>query len=807
MTRFGMNGDARYQLDFELLEPRLALAGMGLTAQYFHNDDFTGLADTRLESVSHNWGTAAPAAGVDADSFSVRWSGQIEPQFSQLYTFRVLADEGVRVWVDGKLVINDWAAHVRRAVTGTIALVAGRRYDIRVDYYDVSGAAQIELSWLSASQPQQVIPASRLYESPAGILGSYTDTTSGNLSRVDSAIDFNWGLGSPHPSLDSDGLRVTWSGQIRADFSEEYTFSTISDDGVRLWIGNELVIDNWTNQTGSEARGTKQLEAGKWTEVRLEYYDNTGSAEARWLWSSPRQTGSGPFEVVPQENLRAIKPAPVVFENPLGTGADPFVIQWEGDYYITRSDGARVWIDRAKSLEDIHSSSLGSDTVLAWDPPSGTNYSEEVWAPELHNLDDNWYIYVAASNGSNETHRMHVLERTADDPFGPFVYKGQINAATNRWAIDGTVLQWQGFEYFVWSGWPGSSNGQQNLYIAEMLNPWTLRTDRVQISAPQHAWEMHGMSINEGPQVLIENGKLHIIYSASGYWTPQYALGRLTYNGSGSLLNPASWTKIPQPVFRSAGNVVGVGHASFVKSPDGTENWIVYHAHKNPLPDSGEIRDVRMQPFTFFADGTPNFGTPLPDGPIPVPSVGADAERAFIVGDYNADGVVDSRDHATWRATFGMLVFPASAADGNGNGIVDTADYIIWRRYRSDAATQSVVAQLEAAPRNAAAALKDTDVKFSDISSAGIRPQYEAKRRPVLLPEEVDVALSAWRTNKTWYLQQRGPRRELDDSPANTRDIDAAGDTSMSQRIGPSVRMACPSGYHLKPLASYSRGE
>ena len=86
--------------------------------------------------------------------------------------------------------------------------------------------------------------------------------------------------------LDRDGFNVKWTGQLRADFSEEYTFSTISDDGVRLWIGNELVIDNWTNHTATEDQGTKWLEAGKWYDVRLEYFDNTGLAEIEWRWSS-----------------------------------------------------------------------------------------------------------------------------------------------------------------------------------------------------------------------------------------------------------------------------------------------------------------------------------------------------------------------------------------------------------------------------------------------------------------------------------------------------------------------------------------
>jgi GH43 family beta-xylosidase len=710
------------RLAFETLEERLALDGAGLTAQYFHNSDFTGLAETRTEAVAFNWGTGNPAAGVNADSFSVRWTGQVEAEFSNVYTFTILSDEGVRLWVDGQMLIDDWTPHIRRNQSGTIALQAGQRYDIRIDYFELSGPAQIEMRWSSVNQSLQIIPANRLYESPSGLFGAYADNTSGSLSRIDPTVDFNWGLGQPDAALDADGFAVNWTGQVRADFSEEYIFATISDDGVRLWIGNELVIDNWTVHGAIEDVGTKWLEAGKWYEVRLEYFENTGFAEIELRWSSDSQTGSGVFDVIPGSHLRAMKRTAVVFENPLGPGADPFVIQWQGNYYLTRSQGNSVWIDRAASLQDIHSSDPGSDSALVWTAPPSGNYSQQIWAPELHFLGGKWYIYVAASNGDNATHRMHVLERSDPDPFGPFTYRGQISAPTDRWAIDGTVLSWQGTNYFVWSGWPGFTDGQQNLYIAEMRDPTTLRGDRVLLSAPVYGWERHGLPINEGPQILIEDGHLHIIYSASGYWTPQYALGRLTYDGTGSLLDPANWIKATQPVFDASSQVVGVGHASFTKSPDGNEDWIVYHAHANPFVFN-EDRVISIQPFTYFADGTPNFGDPVPPHvPLPIPSTGPDAERSFITGDFNADGIVNAADESVWQATFGATIFPGSSADGTGDGSIDTADYIVWRKNQSPAemGAVAVIGNEPMAPPGSQVPMHEIDVTgespIADIS-------------------------------------------------------------------------------------------
>ena len=313
-----------------------------------------------------------------------------------------------------------------------------------------------------------------------------------------------------------------------------------------------------------------------------------------------------------------------------------------------RADGAR------ERLEDIHISDPNSASTVVWTPPPGTNYSQQVWAPELHRINDKWFIYVTASNGNNATHRMYVLERDDPNPMGPYTFKGQLNTGANSLAIDGTVLQWEDQLYFIWSGWPGSTDGQQNLYIAQMSDPLTISSNRVVLSSPTLPWEQHGLPINEGPEILIHDDKLHIIYSASGYWTNEYALGRLTYDGVGSIMSASSWQKSPTPVFQQAGEVVGTGHASFTTSPDGTENWIVYHAHhdKNNWQDD---RDVYIQPFEYNADGTPNFGSPIPaDTPLSVPSGYVDPERPFVEGDFDASGNVDSADLAVWQAQYGV---------------------------------------------------------------------------------------------------------------------------------------------------------
>jgi GH43 family beta-xylosidase len=315
------------------------------------------------------------------------------------------------------------------------------------------------------------------------------------------------------------------------------------------------------------------------------------------------------------------------FTNPIvASGADPWVILWEKRYYYCFVRKGRILVSRAATLPEI-----GNGTeVTVWVPPEKGPYSKNVWAPELHHVGSRWYIYFAADDGENANHRMYVLEGDRQDPQGKYQFKGKIAAKTDRWAIDGTVGTIKDHLYFVWSGWEGTENVSQELYIATMADAWTLAGDRVCISAPEHAWEkvdpkkwdpkMFPGGVNEGPQFLARDGKVHIIYSANGSWTDDYCLGRLTYDG-GDPLSKKSWRKAGDAVFSGTDKVFGPGHASFAKSPDGKEDWIVYHAAKRK--GSGWDRDVRTQKFTWKADGSPDFGRPVAAGEkVEVPSGG-----------------------------------------------------------------------------------------------------------------------------------------------------------------------------------------
>ena len=318
------------------------------------------------------------------------------------------------------------------------------------------------------------------------------------------------------------------------------------------------------------------------------------------------------------------------FTNPLLlSGADPFSFYKDGYYYYTHTTGNRIVLWKTKNIAELKN----AEQKTIFTPPQGTDYSKEIWAPEIHFIHGKWYAYFAADNGNNNNHRMYVLENGSSDPMqGEWVFKGKVTDPSDKWAIDGDVFIHRKKLYMIWSGWEGDQNGQQNIYIAKMKNPWSIKGNRVQISASIFDWEKNGdlkdsvtphVNVNEGPQLLKNGKKLFIVYSASGCWTDYYALGLLSFTGKRNLLEPKKWQKSPQPVFKQSkeNGVYAPGHNSFFKSPDGKEDWILYHANSLPGQGCGRYRSPRAQKFTWKKDGTPDFGEPVKEKvPLAIPS-------------------------------------------------------------------------------------------------------------------------------------------------------------------------------------------
>ena len=307
------------------------------------------------------------------------------------------------------------------------------------------------------------------------------------------------------------------------------------------------------------------------------------------------------------------------FVNPIAEGADPWVIRDPRSqrYLWCMSEGNRAIA--------IHSSpsvtSLGRKSIV-WHAPDEGPWSREVWAPELHYLDEHWYIYFAASDGQNQNHLAYVLKSADDDPLGeyhlhgPFATgEGPNGLSPNLWAIDMTVMQHRGKRYALWSGWDRPDSDQQFLYIAQMKSPTELATPRVRLCENDtHLWErvepsLNHRGLNEAPQIFQSDSRTVVVYSCGASWLSTYKLGMLELVGDNPL-DPAAWRKQKQPVFQGTTSVVGVGHSCWVPSLDDRQWWHVFHAKRDTAP--GWRRAIFVQPLNIDPQGYPVFGVPLP---------------------------------------------------------------------------------------------------------------------------------------------------------------------------------------------------
>ena len=498
------------------MDPDAGVSENGLLAIYYDNIDFTNEAFRRIDpEINFDWSTGTPSPSMDVNTFSIRWEGFVEAPTTGTYTFYTNSDDGVRLWVNGQMIIENWTVHPATENSGTINLVAGQRVPIRMDFFENGGHAVAQLRWSASGVSKQIIPQSALFTgetsneiiahwplddnandiigdadgtfqggaslindagrgkvlsianngehvlvtpkpqlqvgnngqdfsiafwmnltqgstgawrsimhkgeenyqrtfamwmrpsdnrihfristsanpneggdsqgaiplnewthiayvkegqslklyingevdreitlagtsisnngnlyfgdtpwyAPAlssmddirlygyalgeselaelstpldvegsGLLATYYDNidfTNEALQRVDPTINFNWGGGSPDASVGANTFSVRWEGEIKAPTSGTYTFYTMSDDGVRLWVNNQLVVQNWTDHGPTENTGTISMAAGERVPIRMEFYENGGGAVAQLRWSA---TGVAK-QVIPAEYL------------------------------------------------------------------------------------------------------------------------------------------------------------------------------------------------------------------------------------------------------------------------------------------------------------------------------------------------------------------------------------------------------------------------------------------------------------------------------------------------------------------------
>jgi len=306
---------------------------------------------------------------------------------------------------------------------------------------------------------------------------------------------------------------------------------------------------------------------------------------------------------------------PIVLER-----ADPWVHKHtDGYYYFTGSVPGyqEIELRRAKSLNELKE----SETVTVWRAHEEGEMSQLIWAPELHFINGNWYIYFAAAPSDQPKnnifqHRMYALECKEDNPLtGSWVEKGQVKTHINSFSLDATVFEHKNELYYVWAQKDPAIPGNSNLYISKMENPWTLKGHATLLTIPEYDWEVIGFLVNEGAAVIKRNGKIIIMYSASAT-DENYAMGLLWSDEDNDLLDGYSWHKSESPVFVSSeeNSLYGPGHNSFTTSEDGTQDVLIYHARpeKNKAGDplDNPDRHAHAQVFKWNDNGLPNFGSP-----------------------------------------------------------------------------------------------------------------------------------------------------------------------------------------------------
>ena len=307
---------------------------------------------------------------------------------------------------------------------------------------------------------------------------------------------------------------------------------------------------------------------------------------------------------------------PIIFRR-----ADPWITRDDkGRYLFTASVPRydRIVLRRADDIGDL----AWAEERTVWKRPAQGRMGGHIWAPEIHSIDGRWYIYFAAGN-SDEVFRIrtYVLACSGSDPLSDdWQLLGQLQTPWDTFTLDCTSFRHRGVNYLCWAQHEPGIDSNSNLYLAPIDEPTRLAAEPSRLSVPTFDWEIRGEKVNEGPALLKHDDRLFLTYSASAT-DARYCMGMLSATDSADIMDPSSWSKSAEPVFRSSveHQVFGPGHNSFTTDQCGND-LLVYHARSyerivgDPLYDPN--RHTRVQRIAFTPDGTPEFGEPVAEGPL-----------------------------------------------------------------------------------------------------------------------------------------------------------------------------------------------
>lgn len=268
-------------------------------ASYWDNVTFAGApVVTRSESqINYNWGAGSPVPGrIPPERFAARWTSTL-PLPAGRYRFTVTVDDGARLWVNDQLLIDEWAVQSRQAFQADVT-VTGNALPVRLDYFENTGQAAIQLAWTRLDQPPQTGNA---VGAPLNVWrGEYFTnvTLSGlpTLVRNDEELAFNWGTRGPAEQIGAERFAVRWTRTLSLS-PGRYQFAATVDDGVRLWVAGQPVLDDWRVHSVRTLRAEVMIVGGA-TPVQMEYFENTGAAVARLTWTqlAPQDDAVSPVD-------------------------------------------------------------------------------------------------------------------------------------------------------------------------------------------------------------------------------------------------------------------------------------------------------------------------------------------------------------------------------------------------------------------------------------------------------------------------------------------------------------------------------
>ena len=288
--------------------------------EYYSNIDLGGApALVRNDvAISFDWGTGSPAPQVPADNFSARWTRKLN--FSAgTYRFYARVDDGVRLWVDGALLMNQWRDSSPVTYVADVYLNEGS-HDIRMEYYERTLGAVAMLSW----ERVDVYPNWKAeYFNNPNLQGAPV------LVRNETSISYYWGTGSPAPNVPNTNFSARWTRTVYLE-SGNYVFRVQSDDGVRVWLNNDLVIDRWVDGYTGWLEAERQVPAGQY-QIRVEYYQRGGNALVEFTFGRKDQAPQPPIAVIksPSEGTAG---TPVNFDGRSSRPGDARIVRYEWQF-------------------------------------------------------------------------------------------------------------------------------------------------------------------------------------------------------------------------------------------------------------------------------------------------------------------------------------------------------------------------------------------------------------------------------------------------------------------------------------------